>query len=180
MIGLRFTILIIVLLAVASSTALGSFPVPSWVPSSFDCPGPVVGVIDYSEREAYLFPLQRTAKIAIPKSKRAWRTGCALVKELKKDQLWCPTPRMRANNPEARCRGPYSKDKGNPTGAALVSIDFVEDQGDRYLAFHGTDDEKVLGTMATSGCTRTDNETILAIVNNRLFTPNRDYLYYQR
>jgi hypothetical protein len=170
---------------VAVFIAIASFPLPigassplKWVPASFPCPGRVVGVIDYTSRSAYIFPLQKIVKVAIPRSTQGWRKGCALMGKAKRDKAWCPTPRMQAQKPEVKCKGSFSRDKGNPTGVAFIPIDFIDDPTDRFLGFHGTNDERVLGTMITSGCTRTDNRTILAIVDGKLFQPG-DFLYYQ-
>lgn len=85
---------------------------------------------------------------------------------------------MKEKNPKAECRKGFSQDKSNPTGAAFIAIDFIDDPTDARLGFHGTNTEDVLSTQVTSGCTRTDNSTMLKIFNDKLASAG-DFLYYQ-
>lgn len=128
---------------------------PDWRPHFSDVSRGAIRV-DLTERTlTYWAPggeEARTFPIAVPRTPEFQRTGRTEIVRRRVGPDWRPTPAMLQRNPSLPTYvgpGPH-----NPLGEYALYLDW------QYYAIHGTNDQRSIGTRASSGCIRLASDDI--------------------
>ena len=129
-------------------------------------PGTIV--IRTAERKLYFVNAPGSAiryQIAVGKAGKQWR-GVKYVEELQVDPAWSPPASVKRDNPALPNVIPGGSPR-NPMGARVIGLG----PGGQY-AIHGTNMPNTVGTAASYGCFRMQNQDVIDLYARvRMGTP---------
>jgi lipoprotein-anchoring transpeptidase ErfK/SrfK len=141
-------------------------------------------VVSYSSRTIYFVRTGKTEPVAIPYTTGLWCFGAAEISRIEKDPRWTPTENIRRRMLAQGVRleqtyRPWVVDKRNPLGPYMLHLNFLDQPCRGPRGIHGNNNAASVGTMATSGCFRLHNETVVQSVEGAWLEPV-DIVHFRR